>query len=282
MVHDVATGLAARGHSVTVYTTDVFDSTKRLNVTEMPTIVDGCQVYYFRNLSNSLAWNQNLYLPLNLVSVTPSDIAKFDIVHLHDYRTFANAVIHGRIKKANVPYVLSAHGSILRIISKRAVKRAFDMIWGYQILRDADLLSALPHSDVGFTITTPDDRVSAALEPGAPVSSRRLAAIEALAARGVSTWVFFGPVIPHYSDESDQVRRLFRLVNDAGAGRILVDRVNLYPNCLSGLQHAFSGDDAALARLRFARARPAEYEAELRAAVQDAARDFSMEVETVF
>ena len=150
------------------------------------------------------------------------------------------------------------------------------------VVRDMDLLAALPLADVGFTVTTPDDRTSAMVEPGAPVSSRRLKAMESLSARGIPTWAFFGPVIPHYSDSPGVMGRLFRMLEAAGAKRILVDRMNLYPNCLSGLHRVFGNDAAVQSRIRFARSMPGEYEAELRAMVHDAAQGVSSEIELVF
>ncbi|NPV71960.1 MAG: radical SAM protein [Firmicutes bacterium] len=150
------------------------------------------------------------------------------------------------------------------------------------VVRDLDVLATLPSVDVGFTVTTPDDRVSATLEPGAPVSSRRLSAMEALSGKGIPTWAFFGPVIPHYSDRPEVILRLFKMFASAGARRVLVDRVNLYPSCLGGLQRAFRNNAAAASRLGFARSRPDEYEAELRALALEAGKEVSLEVEVVF
>jgi DNA repair photolyase len=102
------------------------------------------------------------------------------------------------------------------------------------VLRDIDVLEQLESADVGFSITTLDPRVSSFLEPGASPPARRLAAMSELARRGITVWGFFGPVLPTLSDSEDDVRAMLTEMERAGAGRILVDSMNLYPRVLSG------------------------------------------------
>jgi DNA repair photolyase len=54
---------------------------------------------------------------------------------------------------------------------------------------------------VSVTILTLDDDLSGRLEPCAPVSSRRLAAVEKLVEAGVPTTVRIDPVIPYVNDD---------------------------------------------------------------------------------
>jgi len=65
------------------------------------------------------------------------------------------------------------------------------------VVRDADVLSDIKeHSpvNVSFSITCADDETCAKVEPFAPNSSRRFAAIEALAKQGIMAGVLLDPV----------------------------------------------------------------------------------------
>lgn len=65
---------------------------------------------------------------------------------------------------------------------------------------DIDILQKVP-CVVSVTILTVDDLLSRKLEPGAPVSSRRLAAIKTLLEAGIPTTVRIDPVIPFVNDD---------------------------------------------------------------------------------
>jgi len=68
------------------------------------------------------------------------------------------------------------------------------------VVRDIDILQKIP-CVVSVTVLTIDDLLSGKLEPGAPVSSRRLKAIETLVKEGIPTTVRIDPVIPFLNDD---------------------------------------------------------------------------------
>ena len=91
---------------------------------------------------------------------------------------------------------------------------------GTLITRDADILREIAsHSPVlcKITVTTCDDVLAAKLEPRAPSSSARLAAVEKLAGQGIFTGILLMPVLPFLEDTPDGVRRLVRAAYNAGA-----------------------------------------------------------------
>lgn len=94
---------------------------------------------------------------------------------------------------------------------------------GDLVLRDLDLLQTIGqvYAAVSFTITTADDELSRKLEPGAPPSSRRFAALAALAQAGVYCGVLLMPVLPFLEDTLENVTAVARLAKEAGAGYIL-------------------------------------------------------------
>ena len=92
------------------------------------------------------------------------------------------------------------------------------------VLRDLNLFAAIQqktYAAVTFTVTTADDDLSRKLEPGAPVSSRRLAALRTLSLRGVLVGITLMPVLPFIEDTEDNIRRIVTLAADNGAKYIL-------------------------------------------------------------
>jgi DNA repair photolyase len=92
------------------------------------------------------------------------------------------------------------------------------------VLRDLELFAAIQqktYAAVTFTVTTADDGLSRKLEPGAPVSSRRLAALRTLSLRGVLAGITLMPVLPFIEDTEDNIRRIVTLAADNGAKYIL-------------------------------------------------------------
>jgi glycosyltransferase involved in cell wall biosynthesis len=71
------------------------------------------------------------------------ELNNFDIVHLNEFRSFHSIIVHYYTRKYNIPYVLQAHGSLVTFFYKGWLKKLFDIIWGYRILKDAAKLIAL-------------------------------------------------------------------------------------------------------------------------------------------
>jgi glycosyltransferase involved in cell wall biosynthesis len=141
VMRDYAAGLAARGHDVTVFTTDVLDAEHRARPRRET--LAGVRVERFPNLSNTLAWRTKKYLPPGLVLATARRIRGFDVVHATDARTLATATAYLAARVARVPFVLSAHGSLPGSAGVRgAVKAAYDRALVRPMLERAALLLA--------------------------------------------------------------------------------------------------------------------------------------------
>jgi len=65
------------------------------------------------------------------------------------------------------------------------------------VLRDIDILKQAADVEVGFTITTADEKVRAIFEPGAPPVVKRAEALGILHGAGISTFVMIAPLLPH-------------------------------------------------------------------------------------
>ena len=92
------------------------------------------------------------------------------------------------------------------------------------VLRDSDLLAEISRKSfaaVTFTVTTAKDALSKRLEPGAPVSSRRLKALQTLSQGGILAGVALMPVLPFIEDTEENIQLILRLAHAAGAKYIL-------------------------------------------------------------
>ncbi len=91
------------------------------------------------------------------------------------------------------------------------------------VLRDADLLAEIGrvYAAISFTVTAADDALSQRVEPGAPPTSRRFAALAALAARGLYTGVTMMPILPFIEDTAENIAGIVAQAAAAGARYIL-------------------------------------------------------------
>ncbi len=64
------------------------------------------------------------------------------------------------------------------------------------ILRDLDIFEEFKKIEVGFTITTDDERVAKIFEPRAPSVKARIKALEEIHSNGIKTFAFIGPLLP--------------------------------------------------------------------------------------
>jgi DNA repair photolyase len=64
------------------------------------------------------------------------------------------------------------------------------------VLRDIETLKRADTAEVGFTITTADERMRRLFEPGAPPSSKRIEALADLHSEGIRTFAMVAPILP--------------------------------------------------------------------------------------
>jgi glycosyltransferase involved in cell wall biosynthesis len=146
LMSEAASQLVARGHSVTVYTTDALDAAARVPVRKG--MLNGVSVRYFANVSNRLAWQYKVFLPRGFAAAIRQTVAQFDVVHLCDLRTMQNWLAYRTALRAGVPYVLSAFGELPRATGiKRVLKWLYDLTGGYAQLRYASQAIAQTESE---------------------------------------------------------------------------------------------------------------------------------------
>jgi DNA repair photolyase len=118
--------------------------------------------------------------------------------------------------------------------TRRLTAEALDVIAEHQfpihvltksdlVLRDLETLRVISrvYAAISFTITTADDELGKQVEPGAPLVSRRFAAMAQLAAAGLLTGVLLMPVLPFIEDNPENITAIVARAKDCGATYIL-------------------------------------------------------------
>jgi glycosyltransferase involved in cell wall biosynthesis len=113
-VHGLCRALAAMGHHVEVFTTNVDgpgDSAVPLGV---PVPLDGVDIRYFRSqILRRLYWSPSLARAL------AGETAGFDVVHLHSVFLWPTWAAARAARKAGIPYLISPRGMLVQELIKR-------------------------------------------------------------------------------------------------------------------------------------------------------------------
>ncbi len=151
------------------------------------------------------------------------------------------------------------------------------------VARDLDIIARCRDARVGLTLTTTREEIRRAFEPGASPVARRLEALAEVGRAGIDTWVFFGPVLPRFSDSPEDVRAVLEAAARAGAGEALVDSMNfrwdIWRRLEAFVRERFPDE---MEYYRLAQVDRAGYEARLRQIVGEAARQVGMPVRLCF
>lgn len=86
-------------------------------------------------------------------------------------------------------------------------RRCLEVLLGHQwpvtiqtksalVLRDIEILGQFEDLEVGFSVTTADDRIRKLFEPGASPIRERIRALDALHSRGIRTYAMIAPILP--------------------------------------------------------------------------------------
>ena len=100
------------------------------------------------------------------------------------------------------------------------------------ILRDVDLITRFENIDVGFTITTDDERIRQIFEPGASSITSRIKALSEIHSKGIRTFAFLGPLLP--GNPENLARKIEDHVN-----KVYIDKMN-YPRTMTSFYKAIN------------------------------------------
>lgn len=69
-------------------------------------------------------------------------VQSYDVVHMHVFRSFQNAILYFYCRHFGIPYIVDAHGAVPYHRRKPIIKRLFDLLIGRRMLEHAKLVVA--------------------------------------------------------------------------------------------------------------------------------------------
>ena len=136
------------GHQVTVVTTDALDQQRRTHTMGWEAEPPGMRVERFRNLSNDLAYQHQLFLPAGAGRFIASTAREHDVIHLHGHRHLLNNLAIREARKHDLPVVMTPNGTLPILERKQAAKRIWDVLVGDTVLRRTDMFIAVSRAEV--------------------------------------------------------------------------------------------------------------------------------------
>ncbi|MBN2463319.1 MAG: glycosyltransferase [Dehalococcoidia bacterium] len=142
VAYHISKELIKRGHTVEVWAANTLDMKTRIDTS--PVTVDGIEVRYF----SYIARYYTFFLTPSLFKEARCRISEFDVVHIHDFRTFGGAVVSHYARKRSIPYVVQVGGSLPRLMALKRLKMVYDAVCGNKLLRNAIMVVAVTKAEV--------------------------------------------------------------------------------------------------------------------------------------
>lgn len=119
-VHGLCKALAARGHEVDVFTTNV-DGDRDSDVPlDTPVNLDGVHVHYFASPASSLAGRgRRLYFSPAMRQALAGRLSTYEVLHLHSVFLWPTYAAARAAEKVDVPYVVSPRGMLVPELIRR-------------------------------------------------------------------------------------------------------------------------------------------------------------------
>jgi DNA repair photolyase len=189
----------------------------------------GCRYCYAsfmgRNVGETIeAWGEYVYVKSNAVELCRAELKKMK----EDKKrgTVLLSSVTDPYQGAEAKYKLTR--GILEVLRDTEYPGLISILTKSPLVtRDIDVLSALPHCEVGMTITTTDDKISKWMEERAPLASKRLEALATLSNSGIETYAFIGPLLPHFIETPELLDELLSQVSNSGVRSVYIEHINL-------------------------------------------------------
>lgn len=138
--YNLACEMTRKGHNVTILTTtfeyDAEDTDFIENLEMIP-------VDYKFNVSLFI------YTP-DMKKWLKEHIADYDIIHMHELRSYQNNVVMKYAQKYHVPFIIQPHASTPTNIGSTFFKKVFDIVYGKRLMRNADGIIAVSDEEAYY------------------------------------------------------------------------------------------------------------------------------------
>ena len=122
-----------KGHDVTILTTN-FEYNK-----EDTDTIDNLQMV---NVDYKFNFALFIYSP-QMKKWLDENIKNFDIIHMHELRSYQNIVVMEYAKKYNIPYIIQPHASTPTNVGQSLFKKLFDVFFGNKLMQNASHIIAV-------------------------------------------------------------------------------------------------------------------------------------------
>jgi glycosyltransferase involved in cell wall biosynthesis len=143
VVYNVTKELVRRGHQVSVYTSDMLDLHGKASLDSSSLVINGVDVHYMRSL---LRYKTFIITPA-LFPLLSKSMTEFDVIHVHDCRSFQGISAYLFAKAKGVPYVFQPHGSYLSLLSGSPIDEVarllLDKLISQKIVENASKIIAI-------------------------------------------------------------------------------------------------------------------------------------------
>jgi len=146
LAYGLSRALLERGHQVRVVTTDALDAESRLPAGLE--VADGLEIHRLPNLSNHLAYDQQLFLPRGVGAAIDEAVAEADVVHLHGWWHLLNNYAVRAARRHGVAVVMTPNGTLLPLERKLALKGLWHQVFGRPVMDAVSRWIAVSRAEV--------------------------------------------------------------------------------------------------------------------------------------
>lgn len=150
------------------------------------------------------------------------------------------------------------------------------------ILRDLAILKDVKNLSVEITLTTLNERVRKIFEPKASSIEERKKTIESLVKNGIYTTIFFGPILPYFSDKEKEIKKMFDFGKEIGVKEIICDALNYFKSKLKIILPKISFDKKAISYYLNISKDYEGYKNHLREKILEISKDYHLLIRTLF
>lgn len=146
VVYLVSKELAKKGHEVVIYASDMKNLKERIGKTIEN--INGVTVVHFKNVNPFLSSKTRLILTPRMKRSFERELKKFDVIHVHEARSFQHMLVWWLARKADIPYVVQAHGNLSEHFGGFS-RKVYDKLFCKKILGDASKVIAVNTVEAG-------------------------------------------------------------------------------------------------------------------------------------